>query len=317
MSIVYINEQGAYLRKRDNCFVVTKKDETLFSVPATTVDEIVLLGNIQLSTQAISELLSSGIEVVFLSRGGKFKGILEPGYPKNVFVRMQQYQCSLIDEFAIAIAKNIISSKIEYQIKTLKKWERNRWFEYDCELPSLAGCLDQVQFQNSVQSIMGIEGIASKTYFSVFPDVVPVPFNWNGRNRQPPQDPVNALLSLTYMMTLGEIVSRCYAHALDPFIGFVHQLDYSRPSFALDILELCRSLYCDHFVISLLQREVFYPDNFTYSKEHGCRMKDDAIKIYFQKFDALKTEKGKNAMSLESYISTVLKNIILEFKQYI
>ncbi len=315
MSIIYINEQGAYLRKKDNCFVVTKKDETLFSVPETTIDEIVILGNVQISTQAISELLNKGIEVLFLSRGGKFKGILEPGYPKNVFVRMQQYQASLDNEFSIVIAKDIISSKIQYQIKTLNKWNRNGWLKLDCEIPSLSGCLEQISHQDSVQSIMGVEGIASKIYFSTFPKIVPVPFNWNGRNRQPPQDPVNALLSLTYMMTLGEIISRCYIHALDPYIGFVHQLDYSRPSFALDILELCRSLYCDHFVISILQKEIFFPDNFIYTKENGCRMKDDAIKIYFEKFNSLKNEKGKNSMSLETYISTILKNIIIKLKK--
>lgn len=315
MSVVYINEQGSYLRKQGGCFIVTKKDETLFSIPEASVDEVVILGNVQLSTQAMSELLQQGIEVIFLSTNGKFKGILEPGYPKNVFMRIAQYEASIKEEISFHISAWLVKNKIKYQLDAFRRWQNNRWLEsikpFSDEMHNYIRLLDS---KSDLQGILGIEGITAKIYFSVLPEVIPPPFEWNGRSRQPPRDPVNALFSLTYMMALGSIISKCYIHSLDPYIGFLHQLDYSRPSFALDILELCRSIFCDHFVISLLQKEMFEIDDFSFSEKHGCRLKPEPFKKYLHEFHSLRTVPGKNKGSLDLHISEILQDICKSFK---
>jgi CRISPR-associated protein Cas1 len=315
MSVIYINEQGGYLRKRGGCFVVTKKDETLFSVPEASVDEIVILGNVQISTQAMSELMANGVEVIFLSMNGKFKGILEPGYPKNVFMRISQYNASIEEKTSFNIALWIVRKKIESELDSLRKWRKNRWIESGKSVVnSLNSSLKDIDSKTNIQEIMGIEGITAKLYFSLFMELIPPPFQWNGRNRQPPQDPPNALLSLTYMMTLGEIISKCYIYSLDPYIGFLHQLDYSRPSFALDILELCRSTYCDHFVISLLQKEVFDLNDFYFSEKEGCRLKSEAFREYLDQFHSLRISARNRQPSLETFISSIIERIRNSFK---
>ena len=122
---------------------------------------------------------------------------------------------------------------------------------------------------------------------------IPPPFEWRGRNRRPPRDPVNALLSLTYMMALSEVVTSCYAHGLDPFVGFLHQLDYSRPSLALDLLEPLRAPMCAHFVLRLFQEEIFVPEDFSLSDTNGCRLSSSALQIYLERFNRVR-ESGFN-----------------------
>lgn len=107
MSVVYVSEQGAFLRKSAGKYVVTFKDKEIFSVPENSVERVVVLGNVQVSTQAINELLQNGTELIFLSLNGKFKGILEPGYSKNTFMRIAQYDASLDEQFSLNFAKSI------------------------------------------------------------------------------------------------------------------------------------------------------------------------------------------------------------------
>lgn len=316
MSIIYINEQGAYLRKRSGCFVVTKKDEEIFSVPEASVDEVVILGNVQISTQAISELLAKGIEVLFLSMNGKFKGMLEPGYPKNVFMRMAQYEAATEPITQLALATWVVRNKLNGELIALHRWQRNHWLDAtDNVITEIGNIVLNLDNKYGIDELRGAEALAAKLYFSVMPDLLPPPFEWQGRNRRPPRDPVNALFSLTYMMTLGQVISACYAHALDPYIGFMHQLDYSRPSFALDVLELCRSHYCDHFVVAMLQRELFELGDFSYSEENGCRLSNDAFKLYLDNFHNLRTAPGRNPVSMQKFITNIMQSITASFKK--
>ncbi|MCK5845164.1 MAG: CRISPR-associated endonuclease Cas1, partial [Victivallales bacterium] len=187
MSVVYINEQGAYLRKRSGRFVVTKKDEEIFSIPEAAVDEIVLLGNVQVSTQAISELLQNGVELLFLSRNGKFKGILEPGFNKNVFLRIAQYDASIDSTASLDIARRIVAEKINSEISMLESWTRSGFIETPDNLTNeLRRQVANLSTKTDAASLRGCEGVAAKLYFSTFAELAPAPFEWTGRNRRPP-----------------------------------------------------------------------------------------------------------------------------------
>ena len=334
MSIIYINEQGAYLRKKAGRFVVTKKDDELFSVPEVSVDRVIIFGNVQISTQAVSDLLSNGVEVIYLSRNGKFKGILEPGFPKNVHVRMAQYEAALDDTFSLKVAQDLIKEKLKSEIFTIRKWEKNLWIDKSSICSEISRYSTMLESGTSIKNLLGVEAITAKTYYSVFPYAVPPPFCWNGRNRRPPKDPVNALLSLTYMMTFSEIVSECYSHALDPYIGFLHQLVYSRPSLAVDILEPLRALYCDHFVIKELQNETFNITDFSYKTETenstvlfsdksnfgqtvkiSCLLTKEGFKKYIEKFDSFKNKSLRNKRSLKGAVRYIVKNIVYSIKE--
>lgn len=288
MSMVYINTQGAWLRKSGGRFVVMKGEEELSSIPESSVDGVVLMGSVQVSTQAVHELLEQGIPVMYLSQGGHFKGMLQPGYPRNVFLRLAQYEASLNADFAVSIAREVVRSKLSNQLTSIRKWRRNGWTEEPAEIaPEAIGeCLVRLDGAANVAELMGFEAQASRCYFDELGAALPAPFTWEGRNRQPPKDPVNALLSLTYMMVTGECVSACYVAGLDPFVGFLHQLDYGRPSLALDLIEPLRSVFCDHFVLRILQAEVFTAEHFVFTDDKGCRLKPGEFARYLDAYES-------------------------------
>jgi CRISPR-associated protein Cas1 len=316
MSVIYIHEQGAYLRKNGGRFVVTKKDDELFSIPEAALDGVVIFGNVQISTQAVNELLNNGIELIYLSFNGKFKGILKTGHSKNVFRRLAQYDAAINHYRAFSFAKWFAYEKIKDEINMIERWQKRNLIENNTDLKAQLNIqLNNINTKTDTFEIRGSEGVAAKIYFSTFYDIVPPPFEWNGRNRQPPLDPVNALLSLTYMMTLSKIISQSYIHGFDPFIGFLHELDYGRPSFALDILELFRAGYCDRFVMDLFLQERFFPDDFLYSKNDGCRLKNEPFKLYLKYFQDFLTKKYRHIDSLDFQLQSVFNQLKQNFKE--
>lgn len=311
MSILNITQQGAYLRKRQGRFIVEKDQEELLSVPENAIEKVMIFGNVQITTQVISSLLAAGIEIIFLSRNGKFKGFLEPGFPKNCAIRLAQYQAVSNQPRALELAKQLISLKIQSEIYIIKRWRRNQWLQAKPYLTPIIHSHTAIDQATNTNEIMGHEAIAAKNYFNSLGQALPPEFEWCGRNRQPPQDPINALLSLTYMMMLSEIITLCYATALDPYLGVLHQPDYSRPSLALDLLEPFRAPYCDHFVMKLVQKETFNHDHFTYSETTGCRLKPAPFKCYLTEFENFKTQNQQN----QPPCIKLIKQTIMAFKE--
>lgn len=296
MSTLYIATQGAVLRCRAGRFVVTKGENTLQEMPEVALDAALLLGYVQVTTQAAHTIMERGVPLLYLSRTGKFRGMLQPGYPKNVFRRMAQYDASLDLDFAHDIACAFVQAKLESQHATLQKWCRNAWLDHFNTDP-WENITRKTHRVETHEALLGIEAAAAAEYFNAFGDCLPPPFWWDGRNRFPPKDPPNALLSLTYMLTVGEAVSICYASGLDPSIGFLHTLDYGRPSLALDLIEPLRAPICDHFVMRLLQREIFSLDDFEPASESGCRMKPDALKRFLSLWDSPETANSPRAQA--------------------
>jgi len=290
MSVLYLRDQGCYLRKNGGRYVITRKREELKSVPKAAVERVVVFGNCQISTQAISELLGDGVEIVYLGFNGRFKGILEPGYPKNVFVRLAQYERSLDPDYALRVARELATTKLEGSLRSIAAWQRRNWLESDGHAGSIKAAKQRLCDCHDTSAVRGQEAAAARAHFAALGDALPPPFEWHGRNRRPPRDPVNALLSLTYMLALSEVVSACYAHGLDPCIGFLHELDYSRPSLALDLLEPLRTLHCDHVVLGCLQREELGLGDFQYSDENGCRLTTEGFRAYIDQYHSASTK---------------------------
>jgi len=203
-------------------------------------------------------------------------------------------------------ARAIVACKLQAQQICEKRWRRNAWLE-ESEGTELSEFKARIQRSTSIAELMLVEAQSSRQHFKALGAVTPPGFEWNGRNRQPPRDSVNALLSLTYMMVMGEAVSMCYACGLDPFIGFLHQLDYGRPSLALDILEPLRALYCDHFVIRLLQSDFFSDDDFTCNEENGCRLSTEALRRYIDKYQAFTSAPSGKMKPIHSMLEQLLR----------
>jgi CRISP-associated protein Cas1 len=277
MSTLYISKQGATLRIRAGRFVVTKGDEEFESIPRFSLDAAVLIGYVQVTSQAVHELLESGVPVLYLSPGGQFRGMLQPGYPRNSLRRIAQYDASLDSPFVLRVARELVGSKLAASARSLKKWSRNKWLDNDAG-HVLKPFHAAVQQATDAGTLRGVEARAAACYFEVFGQTLPPPFWWDGRNRRPPRDPVNALLSFAYMLAVGEAVSACFCCGLDPYIGFYHVSDYSRPSLALDLIEPLRSPYGDHFIMRLLQRETFQLEDFREHPQNGCRLSPEALR---------------------------------------
>ncbi len=258
-------------------------------MPEAMVECVVLLGMVQVTTQAATKLLDSGIPLLYLSRAGRFRGMLQPGYPKNVARRLAQYECSLDAVFVHNAARSIVEAKIRSSMNVMRKWQRNRWLDTDLPVKAVHQCIERLASCSDLPALRAAEGQAAKIYFHVLSHALPPGFVWNGRSRQPPRDPVNALLSLSYMLTLGFAVSASYAGGLDPYVGFLHNLEYGRPGFALDILEPLRAEWCDHTVMRLLQAETIVATDFEETTKDGCRLKTGALPRYIHEFQARAT----------------------------
>lgn len=310
MSVLYMTEQGSYLRKQAGRFVVTRKEDELASVPETALDRVLIFGHCQVSSQAVQDLLDRGVDLVYLSRGGQFKGMLSSACSKNVFIRLTQYECSLNDPFTLESARNIVSAKMASAAEAMRSWRRNGWT--DASAPSSAHIAARRALVNcsSHAELRAQEAAAAREYFAYFSTALPPMFEWEGRNRRPPRDPVNALLSLTYMLTLGHVIGECYARGLDPHIGFLHQLDYGRPSLALDLLEPLRSAFCDRFVLSNLQAERFEPDEFTYSSEQGCRLGKEGFRRFIERFEAFRNNGSTRSSSLRTAVRQLVSTTV-------
>lgn len=282
MPTLYVTEQNAILRKTGDRLIVEKDGEVLLDVPCLKLDTVLLFGNVQFTTQAAAELLDHGIEMALLSTHGRLRGQLTPPKAKNVYLRVAQYDLHRDDAFCLALAREIVAAKIESSAAVLRRYRENHPEALDLtQIDALAPLARSGADATSLDSLRGIEGTAAARYFRLLPALVPESFAFEGRNRRPPRDPCNALLSFGYVLVATEIQALLDAMGYDPYIGFYHQLDYGRPSLALDLLEEFRAPLVDRFSTSLLNRGQLQQEDFISSPQGGVYLSREAQKRYF------------------------------------
>lgn len=293
MSTLYLTEQGSVLAKRDERLVVEKTIDgvvtKLADIPLIKIDTILIYGNVQITTQAISVLLERGIETAFLSMNGKLKGQLTPIKSKNIVLRMKQYERYHDKEFRLKVAKTIVKRKIQNSISLIEIYRANYPDEEmkDIQL-KLSESLESLERKTEVQTVLGVEGIASVLHFRALAKMFKGELQFCGRNRRPPQDEINSLLSLGYIMVMNEINSLLDAKGFDPYIGFLHSIDYGRPSLALDILEEFRIALVDRFVLFLVNKRILQRKDFERRTEEGMEgiyLTRDGLKRFFYEYE--------------------------------
>ncbi|HEV7504992.1 MAG TPA: CRISPR-associated endonuclease Cas1 [Thermoanaerobaculia bacterium] len=285
MATLYLTEQGSILRKTSDRLIVEKHHEVLLEVPCLKVDTILIFGNVQVTTQALAELLDHGIELALLSMSGKLRGQLTPPNPKNIRVRMRQYELAHSESSALDIAKRFVSAKIANSAAVLTRLRRHA-----AELPlhciqELNATVPDIETATSLESLLGLEGAAAARYFRALGQVAPSGFSFESRSRRPPRDPLNALLSFGYVLVGKEIQSLLDAMGFDPYIGIYHQVDYGQPSLALDLLEEFRAPLVDRFSLSLLNLRILARDDFHSTPEGGVLLGHDSMKRYFPAYE--------------------------------
>lgn len=271
MTTLFVDRRGVQLALESEAIVFRENGERIGTVPLAPLERVFLRGDVQLSAALLGKLGEHGVGVVVLSgRIGKPTLLLARPH-KDAHRRVRQIQKSLDEKFCLSLAKYLISRKIKSQIDfldNLREADMQARYELTHAINILIQQYRSVPNTTSLGSLRGIEGAAAASYFNGLKALVPEKMQFKGRNRRPPRDPFNALLSLTYTMLHSEMAIGLYGVGLDPYVGFYHQIDYSRESLASDLLEPLRPL-ADRFALKLVRKQVLRQEDFTIS-ETGC-----------------------------------------------
>jgi CRISPR-associated endonuclease Cas1/CRISPR-associated protein Cas4 len=262
---MYVQSQGAYIRKKDDELEVSLNDEVLATARIGEISQLVLFGSIGITTPLIHELCRREIPITYLSYGGWFLGHTIGIGHKNVELRSAQYARASETGFCLKISRDFVKAKI-LNCRTLLR--RNHTSVSEELLNELKFFAQQAEMAKSMEELLGIEGISAQRYFGLFAGMFKAQeeefehFEEAGRNRRPPKDPVNALLSFAYSMLVREWTVAISAVGLDPYKGFYHQPRYGRPALALDLMEEFRPLIADSVVITVINNAEIQGDDF-------------------------------------------------------
>jgi CRISPR-associated protein Cas1 len=253
---VYLNTQGLRIGKSGDVLQVKEKDALRQEVRINEVCQINLMGNIQVTTQAVQALCSAEVPVCYFSQGGWFYGITSGLTTKNVFLRQSQFRLAGEGWFALRLAKKLVAGKIRNQRVMLM---RNHEEPPKQVLEQMRETAEQTEAAGSLAELLGVEGNGARLYFGAFAGMIKqesegeeLGFDFTTRNRRPPRDPVNALLSLAYSLLSKDLMIACAAVGFDPMMGFYHQPRYGRPALALDLMEPFRPLIAESAVLSAI-----------------------------------------------------------------
>ena len=290
---LYVQSPACYLRKEGERLIIEEDRETIADVRLLDTSQVALFGHCGISSPALHECFRREIPVTFMSYGGWFVGHAVGVGHRNAQTRAAQYKASFDEAACLRLARGFIAAKIQ-NCRTLL---RRNW--KDGEIP--ASLLADLQSDKrhvaraaSLAQLLGVEGSAARRYFSVFaamlaPDkrvvgAVAAGFDFTGRNRRPPKDPVNAMLSFAYAMLTREWTVTLSAVGLDPYRGFYHQMRFARPALALDMMEAFRPLVADSAVLTAINNGEVKVEDFLVTAT-GCALKAPGRKRFIAVFE--------------------------------
>ncbi len=259
---VYVQTQGALVGKSGDQLEVKQKGQSLQKIRLMEVSHLALFGNVQVTTQALRELCDRNIPICYFTYGGWFSGITTGMSHKNVELRCRQYLSAMTPETALPIARQMVFGKIKNCRTLMRRNHQQAPTAILAELDRLAG---RAQSASSSDTLLGIEGAAARTYFSEFQGMIKTEslgFDFHGRNRRPPRDPVNAVLSFLYAMLIKQATVTAFTVGFDPYLGFYHQPKYGKPALALDLVEEFRPLIADSVCLTLINNGELGPEHF-------------------------------------------------------
>lgn len=285
MPPIYITEQNTKLRIRNNCVRVERDTaasaETLWQAPIGTVSQVVLSGNIGLTTPAIAAFLDRQIDVTFLDSHGNFRGRLLSEADPHATVRRRQYRALEIPEFVRSVVRSLIRGKIRNQKFLLQRADRDDPGMFlTSVIQKLTDAEHSLDTKTTVNAMRGVEGTAAAAYFSGFRTIVGMKWRFHRRLKNPSPDPVNAMLSFGYTLLSQLAVSAVQTVGLDAYAGFLHEEAYNRPSLGLDLVEEFRPVI-DELVLSLCRTGAVSPENFEIDPGTRCCWMDAETKKVF------------------------------------
>ena len=295
LNTLYVTTPDAYLSKDGLNVVVSVNQKEVFRIPAINIEGIVTFGYMGASPGVMRLCSENGISLTFLSPHGRFVSRVQGAIHGNVLLRKSQYALSDDMEWSLHVAKLMIAGKIQNYRSILRRYVRD--YGESQEIDEAVRVLDankhHVLQAGDKMKLMGNEGMASNAYFEVLPKLIlhqKEGFPFSGRNRRPPKDAVNAMLSLAYTLIANDITAALETVGLDPYVGFLHSLRPGRSSLALDMMEEFRAYLGDRFVLSLINKRQISPKDFLYQGDNGVVLTDNGRKVFITAWQTRKRD---------------------------
>ena len=297
-NVLYVDEQGCAIKKTGERILVAKENEILRDIPLIHLGQVVISGNVNLTTPAMQTLLHEGIPVVFLSAYGRYHGALTPQVSRNSLLRAAQHRIADDPEACLNLSKAFVQGKLA-NMRTML--QRRKWQATDktdsvldpllTNIKAMQRMEKRVHTATEISELLGVEGNASAMYFGAFNFMLKTEmgFEFHRRSRRPPADPTNALMSFAYSLLTADLMSAIQTVGLDPYIGFFHQLKYGKPCLALDLMEEFRSIIADSVVITLINNRRIKIEDFTHS-HGGWYLKPHRRKAFYAAYETRKNE---------------------------
>lgn len=314
MSYLYVNENGAVIGIEGNQCTVKYKDGMKRLIPIESLEGITIMGSSQVTTACTEECLKRGISLSYFSKGGTYFGRLHS--TGHVNTEHQRKQCQLYDsQFALELARKIISAKLKNQSVVLRRYEKSRGLELREEQKMLNICRAKLSRCMTVPEIIGYEGQGAKYYFAGLAKCVEEEFVFSGRSKRPPKDEFNSMLSLGYSILLNEVYSKIEMKGLNPYFGFIHRDAEKHPTLASDMMEEWRSVIVDATVMSLVNGHEIHKDDFMFPTDRpGCYLTKDGLKIFLKKLER-KFQTEVRYLPYTEYAVSFRRGIFLQMEQ--
>ncbi len=286
LNTLFVTTQGAYLAKEGESVVVRVEKETRLRIPVHTLGGIVCFGNVGCSPFLMGFCAERDVAISFLSEYGRFLARVQGPVSGNVLLRREQYRRADDMTFSAQMARSVLTGKLANCRTVLQRALRDHSDKLDADQVSYAsrqisGSLKRLQEDVPLNSLRGIEGDAAHVYFKVFDHLITSQkqdFFFQDRNRRPPLDNVNCLLSFLYTLVMHDVRSALESVGLDPAVGFLHRDRPGRPGLALDLMEEFRPFIADRLTLSLINLSQVQKKGFKNSESGAVLMDDETRK---------------------------------------
>jgi len=301
MPVLYLTEQGAVLRQAGKRLIIVKEDEKIADLPLIKLDSVLIYGHLQITTQALRTLLEQGVQTSFLTLNGRLIGHLAPLKSKNSLLRIRQYFRASDPSWCLIQAQSIVEAKIRNSQRVLERYLNNHpQAEIQQIRAELNGWMPRIRRKQTPQNLLGVEGSGTQRYYDAFRLTFRGELKFNGRNRRPPRDEINSLLSFGYTLLGNELTALIEARGLDPYLGIYHGIQYGRPSLAMDILEAFRPAV-DLFTLNLANLKILQPHDFE-QRNGGIFLTKKGIKTYFHRFEIWMNSPDKTGTTMRNWL---------------
>lgn len=302
LNVLFVTSEDAYLSLDGENVVVNREKQEIGRFPLHNLSGIFSFSYAGASPALMGACGRKGIELTFCSPTGRFLARAVGEENGNVLLRREQYRIADDQRRSCQIARNMILGKLynaRWSVERTKRDHPDRidGARFTAASETLQGLLPQVAEETSLESLRGLEGTGASAYFGVLDDMIlreKEVFFFRGRNRRPPLDPVNAMLSFAYSLLASECSGALASVGLDPYVGFLHRDRPGRTSLAADLMEELRPCYADRFVLTLINNRVIHEDDFETGESGAVFLKDDARKRFLKAWQERKQEQIKH-----------------------